>query len=86
MTPDQFVLWFKGFVQAANTFNITPKQWDTICEYLEKVKDPNNDGGGYLISNKPGRYGTTTTAEKRSDVTYNQDVSSTKTLLTDNIF
>jgi len=38
MTPTEFVIWFKGFVAAANTFNITPKQWDTICEYLEKVK------------------------------------------------
>jgi hypothetical protein len=39
MTPTEFVIWFKGFVAAANTFNITPKQWDTICEYLEKVKE-----------------------------------------------
>jgi len=39
MTPTEFVIWFKGFVSAANTFNITPKQWDTICEYLEKVKE-----------------------------------------------
>ncbi len=38
MTPTEFVIWFKGFVAAANTFNITPKQWDNICEYLEKVK------------------------------------------------
>lgn len=38
MTEKEFVTWFKGFVAAANTFNITPKQWDTICEFLEKVK------------------------------------------------
>jgi hypothetical protein len=45
MTPTEFVIWFKGFVAASNTFNITPKQWDTICEYLEKVKeeDTNNN-------------------------------------------
>ena len=86
MTPEQFVIWFKGFVQAANTFNITPKQWDTICEYLEKVKDPNNDGGGYLISNKPGRYGTTTTTAERRDTSVHNtnDAQSTRILLTDN--
>ncbi len=38
MTPYEFVLWFQGFVKAANTYNITPKQWDFICEELEKVK------------------------------------------------
>lgn len=85
MTPEQFIHWFKGFVQAANTFNITPKQWDTICEYLEKVKDPNNGGGGYLISNKPGRYGTTTTtAERRDTSAHANGTQSTKILLTDN--
>lgn len=83
MTPEQFVIWFKGFVQAANTFNITPKQWDTICEYLEKVKDPTTHTGGYVVSaGTGGVYGTiTTTAERRGDTTYNNDVLSTKTLL-----
>ena len=79
MTPEQFVIWFKGFVQAANTFNITPRQWDTICEYLEKVKEPGSSSA-YTISNAT----TSTTAERRNDVTYNQDASTTKTLLTDN--
>ena len=38
MTPTEFVIWFQGFAQAANTYNITPKQWDSICEHLEMVK------------------------------------------------
>jgi hypothetical protein len=41
MTPNEFVTWMKGFVEAANSFNITPKQWDSICEHLEKVKTNN---------------------------------------------
>lgn len=41
MTEKEFVTWFKGFVAAANTFNITPNQWDTICDQLEKVKEHN---------------------------------------------
>jgi hypothetical protein len=83
MTSDQFVIWFKGFVQASNAYNITPKQWDTICEQLNKVVDTNHTGG-YLIPNKPGLYGTTTTAERRNDTSYNNDTLSTKTLITDN--
>jgi len=79
MTPNEFVTWFKGFVAAANTFNITPKQWDTICEYLEKVKEPTNTGG-YTISIKDGNIGTTTTSEKRNDVTYKTDVPKTNTI------
>ena len=52
MTPNEFVTWFKGFVAAANTFNITPKQWDTICEYLEKVKlDEYVKGTRYNLDN-----------------------------------
>ena len=36
MTPEEFVIWFKGFATAANPYNITPKQWDDIKEQLEK--------------------------------------------------
>lgn len=79
MTEKEFITWLKGFVAAANTYNITPKQWDTICEHLEKVKEPINTGG-YTISLKDGTYGTTTTAQKRNDVTYKQDELSTNTV------
>lgn len=80
MTPREFVTWFKGFTAAANTYNITPKQWDTICEELDKVNDKPNTGG-YVISVKDGAVGTTTTtAERRGDVTYKQDVLTTDTV------
>jgi len=42
MTPHEFVIWLKGFAQAANVYNITPNQWDTICDQLAKVKDTPN--------------------------------------------
>jgi hypothetical protein len=42
MTPNEFVLWLKGFAQAAPNFTITPKQWDDIREQLDKVADENN--------------------------------------------
>jgi hypothetical protein len=37
MTPIDFVIWLKGFAQAANNFTLTPKQWDDIREQLDKV-------------------------------------------------
>jgi hypothetical protein len=77
MTSNEFVMWFKGFVQAANTYNITPKQWDIICEYLEKVKEPGTSGA-YTISNK-GNYGVTNTTA-RMDTTYKTDELATNTI------
>jgi len=41
MTPTEFVVWLKGFSQAANSFTLTPKQWDDIKEQLDKVKVDN---------------------------------------------
>ena len=52
MTANNFVTWFKGFVAAANTYNITPKQWDMICEELEKVNTENKiKGTRYTLDN-----------------------------------
>ena len=56
MTPNDFVIWFKGFVSAANTFNITPKQWDLLKEKLAEVNDH-----PYSISIGTGGFGTTST-------------------------
>ncbi len=39
MTSSEFIIWFRGFVQAANGYNITPKQWDDIKEKLTQVGD-----------------------------------------------
>ena len=78
MTSREFVIWFKGFVEAANTYNITPKQWDVICEYLERVKEPGT-GTSYTISNNRGNYGTTNTTA-RMDVTYKTDDLTTDTV------
>ena len=41
MTPVEFVIWLKGFAQAANNFTLTPKQWDDIREQLDKVNVEN---------------------------------------------
>lgn len=37
MTPQEFVTWFKGFVAASNSYNVTPAQWETVKEKLSQV-------------------------------------------------
>jgi len=89
MTEKEFITWFKGFVSAANTFNITPKQWDTICEYLDRVKENREDSYRYSrytldIDSSNSNWTTTTiTANERNDVSYKTDNLETKTLLND---
>jgi hypothetical protein len=68
MTPNEFIIWFKGFVQAANNFTCTPKQWDDIKEQLSKVN----------TNEKP--LWTVSYPEDRTDVTYKTDVPTTKTI------
>ena len=85
MTPHEFVLWFKGFAQAASNHTLTPAQWDLVKEQWDLVKEQLDkvyptSVGGYTISLKDGTYGTTTTAEKRNDVTYKQDELTTNTV------
>jgi len=85
MTPQEFTTWFKGFVAAANTFNITPKQWDSICEQLEKVESQQNPYkyGLKVDSNNSNWTTTTITADGRNDVSYKTDNLETKTQLND---
>lgn len=37
MTPQEFIIWLKGFAAAANSYNVTPAQWDAIKERLAQV-------------------------------------------------
>lgn len=53
MTSNEFVIWLKGFATAANSYNITPAQWDEVKEQLEKVTTytPVGIGGaGYVTT------------------------------------
>lgn len=80
MTAEEFVTWFKGFVSAANTFNITPKQWDSICEHLERVKDVKEKHTRYTLDLNGTNWNTTTiTADGRNDISYKTDNLETKT-------
>lgn len=39
MNSKEFVIWLKGFSKAANSYNVTPEQWEIIVEELNKVDD-----------------------------------------------
>lgn len=81
MTSNDFVIWLRGFTQAANNFTLTPKQWDDIKEQLDKV-ELNERLSRYTldIDTNSGWSTTTTTAEGRTDVTYKTDELTTKTI------
>ena len=51
MTSNEFVIWLKGFVQAAPNFTLTPKQWDDIREQLDKVKEDPTKWTRYTLDN-----------------------------------
>jgi len=86
MTATEFVTWLKGFADSANPYNITPKQWDIICEHLEKVKinEEYTRYSRYTLDINNSNWTTTTvTADGRNDVTYKTDNLETKTQLND---
>lgn len=37
MTEKEFITWLKGFIAAANPYNVTPAQWDIIKEKLAQI-------------------------------------------------
>lgn len=45
MTCREFAVWLDGFIAAANDFNITPKDWETVKEMASKVTDKYNHPG-----------------------------------------
>lgn len=80
MTPNEFVIWLKGFTQAANNFTLTPKQWDDVREQLDKV-GLNERSSRYTLDVSDSNWNTTTTtADGRNDITYKTDVPTTKTI------
>lgn len=43
MEEKEFINWFKGFIQGAHEFNITPKQWQEVKEITGKVGNKPDD-------------------------------------------
>jgi len=44
MKIDEFFYWLKGFSEAVNPYNVTPKQWETILEKLDQVQLKDKEG------------------------------------------
>lgn len=57
MSDKEFVQWFRGFVEGAHHYNITPKQWDDLKDKLTLV---NNNSTTYNYTTSS--YWTTTVA------------------------
>jgi hypothetical protein len=77
MTPNEFVIWLKGFTQAANNFTLTPKQWDDIKEQLDKVNTEEDTLlTRYVLDNNWNTNNTGTI----SDITYKQNELTTNTI------
>jgi len=53
MTNKEFVIWFKGFVDGAHDYNITPKQWDLLKEKINEVEDDYIDESGHFVEPLP---------------------------------
>jgi len=39
MTPNEFVIWLKGFIAGSNNYQLTPAAWQELKEQLKNVKD-----------------------------------------------
>jgi len=66
MTSKEFVIWFKGFIDGAHNFNITPAQWDLL---KEKVKEINDDED--VFDYKPNEVVSTSTGANKIWITTN---------------
>ncbi len=60
MTPNEFVIWMKGFAEAANNFTLTPKQWDDVKDKLnEVILESQIKGDRYYLDNTNWNINTT---------------------------
>ena len=49
MTSKDFIIWLKGFTEGVHQYNITPVQWETLKEQLDKVDDNTIPMGGVIV-------------------------------------
>lgn len=76
MTSKEFIIWLRGFSKAANPYNVTPEQWDTIIEELSNVTDANPTTFNFGLTSTS----TATTLPSGASINYTTD---SKTLLND---
>jgi hypothetical protein len=76
MTSHEFVIWFKGFAQAASDYTLTPAQWDIVKDQLDKVN--NNTALKYTLEGNSSV--SLSNLGLRSDITYKTDELTTNTV------
>ena len=59
MTASEFIIWLRGFAAAANTYNITPKQWDELKSKLDEVQGVQVGVNGWGVTTSAGNYDVT---------------------------
>lgn len=50
MTPTEFCIWLKGFVQASHHYNLTPEGWEALKNNLNKVVMTEQQGVKYTVT------------------------------------
>jgi hypothetical protein len=77
MTSKDFTNWLRGYI--AGTNQIGEQVRDDITKILDSVNDDTTKP--YTVTYRTGAIGVAnTTADVRNDVTYNNDVPTTKTI------
>lgn len=61
ITPKDFCIWLKGFVDASHHWNLTPEAWDTVKTALSTVKYEDEVGYRYEHTNASAWTGNQTT-------------------------
>lgn len=89
MTSKDFIIWLKGFTEGVHQYNITPVQWETLKEQLNKVDDTPYVSDNFTIGpdgayeRDPNQFpfgtpnGTITTTPGHSSITFTTNTSPT---------
>ena len=91
MNSKDFIIWLKGFTEGVHQYNITPVQWETLKEQLNKVDDTpyvsdnftiGPDGAYERDPNQPS-FGTPNFTYTTGSAGWNYTTTNDKTLLHD---
>ena len=91
MTSKDFIIWLRGFTEGVHQYNITPVQWETLKEQLNKVDDTpyvsdnftiGPDGAYERDPNQPS-FGTPNFTYTTGSAGWNYTTTNDKTLLND---
>lgn len=50
MTPTEFCIWLRGFIQASHHYNLTPEGWEALKDNFSKVVMNEQLGVKYTVT------------------------------------